>query len=348
MAFVTGSRPGKLTLWDPTRPQIEAFTGPQTGFGPSYTPFSFGPGVGYTPAVSRARYDPSAEFEKLSQSYAGGGVGFTFTYPRIPFSLAAPVSPRGPSPTISTKRAGAVTSGGVLSQSESAAIDAAIKAGTALPVRPLQGRELFERQAAVVISGEAPRVTVPGIRPTIAVRAGPATGTDQSDIGTSQPGEPPMNLSQILGGVQSGVESLARTWSTIQQARAAPPAVNPAPSYAQRAGLVQTPGGGYVTAPSLPVQQAGFGAILPLAGRALGLGGGGTGMVSAVGKTAAIAAATGLGIDMVAGILSAGRPKRRRRRMLTKSDVADISTMAALLGKNSESFKTWLAGSLRR
>jgi len=35
--------------------------------------------------------------------------------------------------------------------------------------------------------------------------------------------------------------------------------------------------------------------------------------------------------------------RRRRRRMLTKSDIADISTMAALLGKNSEAFKTWLA-----
>ena len=39
--------------------------------------------------------------------------------------------------------------------------------------------------------------------------------------------------------------------------------------------------------------------------------------------------------------------RRRRRRMLTKSDIADISTMASILGKNSEAFKTWLAKATR-
>jgi len=66
-----------------------------------------------------------------------------------------------------------------------------------------------------------------------------------------------------------------------------------------------------------------------------------------VGKALGIAAALGLSVDVVDAVLKMGTPKRRRKRLLTKSDVADISTMAALLGKNSEAFKTWLAVSRR-
>lgn len=52
-------------------------------------------------------------------------------------------------------------------------------------------------------------------------------------------------------------------------------------------------------------------------------------------------------IDPVTGAVTRCKPRRRRRRLLTKSDIADISTMAALLGKNSESFKVWLAKATR-
>ena len=52
-------------------------------------------------------------------------------------------------------------------------------------------------------------------------------------------------------------------------------------------------------------------------------------------------------IDPRTGRVSKCAPRRRRRRLLTKSDIADISTMAALLGKNSESFKVWLAKATR-
>lgn len=52
-------------------------------------------------------------------------------------------------------------------------------------------------------------------------------------------------------------------------------------------------------------------------------------------------------IDPRTGAVTRCQPRRRRRRLLTKSDVADISTMAALLGKNSESFKVWLAKATR-
>ncbi len=75
----------------------------------------------------------------------------------------------------------------------------------------------------------------------------------------------------------------------------------------------------------------------------------GTSMIpfGAIGKALGIAAALGIGVDVVTDVLRMGTPKRRRKRLLTKSDVADISTMAALLGKNSEAFKTWLAVSRR-
>ena len=65
-------------------------------------------------------------------------------------------------------------------------------------------------------------------------------------------------------------------------------------------------------------------------------------------KQIAAAQAAGMSPEQAALFAKASRSRRRRRRMLTKSDVADISTMAALLGKGSEAFKTWLAGANRR
>lgn len=65
-------------------------------------------------------------------------------------------------------------------------------------------------------------------------------------------------------------------------------------------------------------------------------------------RAARAAAAAGVSPEQAAFVLAHCRPRRRRKRMLTKSDVADISTMAALLGKSSESFRTWLAGAVRR
>jgi len=186
-----------------------------------------------------------------------------------------------------------------------------------------------------------------------------------------------MNLSDILGGftdIAKTVGGLASTYYQVKsigqgpQMAAAPAAIYPMrPQFQMQptagAALAQT---SQYTYPSqyggLPIVQAGlpalaFGGALALGGKALnalrGLSGtavvGGTvgGFVSNIGKVAAIAAATGLGVDLISGILQAGAPKRRRRRLLTKSDIADISTMASLLGKSSEAFKTWLAVSRR-
>jgi len=181
-----------------------------------------------------------------------------------------------------------------------------------------------------------------------------------------------MNLSDILGGftdIAKTVGGLASTYYQVKslgqgpQIAAIPQAVNPArPQFQMQptAAMAMAQTGQY-TYPQqfggLPIVQAGLPAVI-MGGGALalnalrgitGFGGGAAvaGLVSNIGKVAAIAAATGLGMDLIDGILKAGAPKRRRRRLLTKSDIADISTMASLLGKGSEAFKTWLAVSNR-
>jgi len=59
-----------------------------------------------------------------------------------------------------------------------------------------------------------------------------------------------------------------------------------------------------------------------------------------------IAAATGTTPELVDVILKLGRRNRRRKRMLTKSDIGDISTMRQILG-GGEAFKVWLAKATR-
>lgn len=155
-----------------------------------------------------------------------------------------------------------------------------------------------------------------------------------------------MNLSSILGGVTAAANTAAGLAGTYYQLRALregrpmaaaqnlaqPPAVNPKPTYRGNA----------------PGLDLGDFTATGIAGNVADLfsSNGGGSVYSR--RAQRIAAATGQPVEEVAAILAAGRPRRRRRRMLTKSDIADISTMSALLGKNSESFKTWLAGALRR
>lgn len=55
-----------------------------------------------------------------------------------------------------------------------------------------------------------------------------------------------------------------------------------------------------------------------------------------------IAAAAGTTPELVDLVLKLGRRNRRRPRMLTKSDIADISTMKAVLG-GGKAFELWLA-----
>lgn len=214
------------------------------------------------------------------------------------------------------------------------------------------------------------RFPAPPFPSTIPTDPGP--GWDTGPLSTSYPKPAtvssttqqvcfPVNLSGLLSGitsVASTVGSLASTYYGVRAARAgvpqvalaAPPAVVPAaPVYLQQPAyqtLAPTPAAAVMrtaayTPGPLPIQQAAM--VVPQAAGALAMAG-----LRGIGKIAAIAAAYGISAELVDGILTMGSPKRRRRRLLTKSDVGDISTMSALLGKNSEAFKTWLATALRR
>jgi len=59
-----------------------------------------------------------------------------------------------------------------------------------------------------------------------------------------------------------------------------------------------------------------------------------------------IAAAAGTSPEMVDLVLRLGRRNRRRKRMLTKSDIGDISTMRQILG-GGKAFELWLAKATR-
>lgn len=281
-------------------------------------------------------------------------------------SLVAPVAPIIAAPIIQAKPQLAAVKAPppsapmpTISPIEMAAIDEAIKSGTAISIPPIQGRELFQKQADVIITGEA--------APQPRVLLSPPAGSDQSSIAAATAGstgydaqqggfgatEDPLNLSSILGGILD----VAQTYQAVKtivsppQVQYAPPVQAPPPVYlapTAAAAIAQTAQISGI--PGLPIQTAALPAILaPLAGGAIStLGSSAMALFSSAGKIAAIAAATGIGIDVIDGILKAGAPKRRRRRMLTKSDTADIATMAALLGKGSESFKTWLAIATRR
>ncbi len=263
---------------------------------------------------------------------------------------------------------------------ENAEIDAAIISGKAIPAAILKGRELFEKQADAVINPiRLPHVVLDAVRPPlIPVRApviqptvvvagqtpqrNPVVGKSWEIPGASSypPQRSPtnpigtcncMNLSNILTGISqigNTVGALASTYYSVKNAgrppvAAAPPAVNPAqpvrqsfPTFQSNLPTYQaaayTPQGGFTNqfaAGSIVTQGANALARLP----SMGL----------LGKALAIAGTLGLSVDVVQAVLGEANHKHRRKRLLTKSDVADISTMASLLGKNSEAFKTWLA-----
>ncbi len=133
-----------------------------------------------------------------------------------------------------------------------------------------------------------------------------------------------MNLSAVLSGA-AGLISAGAAFRSAGQTPTFQPALNPAPNIY-----------------GASVQQAmAVPAVIGGAGRALVAGGGRINMAKWA-KAAAVAAATGLGIEAVLGIWEEKPTRRRRRRMLTQSDFADIAKMNGLLG-NGKAFSTWLA-----
>lgn len=334
---------------------------------------SFGGGLGgvtsiggkYTGLGSFAVYDKNIgsfiqNYFYSAKAAAGGGSSL---------KLLDQAGPNPTKPTISAK--------------ENAEIDAAIISGKAIPAIILRNKDLFDKQVHAVLNPIIPDVILTGgpppiLQPTVAVKppsiptqsvgapslpstvsvsgptwdTGPASTSYPTQPTPGQPGQVciPMNLSGILGGIGSIADTiggLASTYYNVRNARAgvpqpmaAPPAVNPALPIQFAGGpgtLASTPAAALARTAAMVIPSG----VTAMAGLVP------TGLGGLLGKAFGIAAAYGLSVEVVSAILREGTPKRRRKRLLTKSDVADISTMAALLGKNSEAFKTWLAVSRR-
>lgn len=177
-------------------------------------------------------------------------------------------------------------------------------------------------------------------------------------------------LTNILGGINQiaqTVGGLATSYYQIRGVRAGPPPAPPSVTPVASAGRPPPATTAGVSAPAAirtraeqlrklqppPVfNTAGFvnpfaggNKLVPLTAGAIRTGG--TSMAG-LGKIAAIAAALGIGVEVVDAVLGMDKHKHRRKRLLTKGDIADIGTMSSMLGKNSEAFRTWLAQSLRR
>lgn len=181
-------------------------------------------------------------------------------------------------------------------------------------------------------------------------------------------------LTDILGGINAiagTIGGLATQYYSIRGVRAgpqpplmmpgpAPPAVTPAaPVTPPQPGTFGAPAAIRTRAAQLakiaprPVfNTAGFvnpfasgNQLVPLTAGVIRTGGA---SMAGLGKIAAIAAALGIGVEVVSAVLDSDKHKHRRKRLLTKGDIADIGTMSSMLGKNSEAFRTWLAQSLRR
>jgi len=135
----------------------------------------------------------------------------------------------------------------------------------------------------------------------------PATPGIFGDTGLSNTGD-------ILGGLYSTYRRYTQPAAITQPAMILPPYVNPE-TRRPALGVAPSAGGG------IPV-----------------------GCISQ--RDIDIAAAAGTTPELVDLVLKLARRNKRRRRMLTKSDIGDISTMRQILG-GGEAFKLWLAKATR-
>lgn len=164
----------------------------------------------------------------------------------------------------------------------------------------------------------------------------PAAREAQPDIYEAEPeGEPMADLSDILGGLSQ----VADIYATVQQARAPTPYAQPAPPAPGYEGSVRD----WIDGPFDFLEPTASVTSLPTTGGTMaGYSGG---CIS--NRDRQIAAASGVSAEAVDRVLHYARQgRRRRRRMLTKSDIGDISTMKSILG-NGEAFKMWLAKATR-
>ncbi len=160
----------------------------------------------------------------------------------------------------------------------------------------------------------------------------PAAREAEPDLYEAESEEEPMaDLSDILGTVSQ----LADIYTTVRGPAQAPAAILPSEYPGSVRDWVDGPTDWLAPSPvtSLPTTTGGT------------MAGYSGGCIS--NRDRQIAAASGVSAESVDRVLYYARQgRRRRRRMLTKSDIGDISTMKSILG-NGEAFKMWLAKATR-
>jgi len=155
----------------------------------------------------------------------------------------------------------------------------------------------------------------------------PAAGEDEPDLYETEPEEQSMDLSSILGAVSQ----VADIYQSFQPPQQLPPVQQPSTYPGSIRDWVDGPFD-FLEPSAAPVAT---GAPMAYSG----------GCIS--NRDRQIAAASGVSAEAVDRVLHYARQgRRRRRRMLTKSDIGDISTMKQILG-NGEAFKLWLAKATR-
>jgi len=176
-------------------------------------------------------------------------------------------------------------------------------------------------------------VHTPAIGPPVFLGSlAPASREAEPDLyETESEDEPMADLSDILGTVSG----LADIYSTVRQARAGPQTILPTEYPGSVRDWVDGPTDWLAPDPAVT-------SIPTTGGTMNGYSGG---CIS--NRDRQIAAASGVSAEAVDRVLHYARQgRRRRRRMLTKSDIGDISTMKTILG-NGEAFKMWLAKATR-
>lgn len=158
----------------------------------------------------------------------------------------------------------------------------------------------------------------------------PAARAPEPNISQDRPEEQSMDLSTILGGLSSA----AQVYSTVQQARQ--PAFQPV----QQLAPTNPYNNSWQDWLDGPTDW-----LAPNAPTSLPNAGGPVGCISK--RDVEIAQRAGVDPATVDRVLAAARHgRRRRRRMLTKSDLGDIAAAKSIMG-NGENFKVWLAKATR-
>lgn len=330
--------------------------------GNPFVPFSTSPGsgarlgfgapilgnIGFSPAIDQALLATPATIAALADlavdRFRDDGDRDETSLPDVggELPIAAPPPVRVPTPTIPTQ----------VSQEELAQIDEALRVAEESE-RPIvrvteQERDQFlaDRDSILARTGRDPDSLPPNLNPILIVTDSPRdrVGIDEIPPKETKPEEPPVvvrtpsigppvflgNLDEVTGAVEPD----------SRQDRFEEPEMADLSDIFGALGdaVVRGIGGSLDFDPSTPGIIPGVSSLPDLIGGQFA----GPGVSQPTPRSTPVQ----VNIDPVTGRVTHCK-RRRRRRLLTKSDIADISTMAALLGKNSESFKVWLAKATR-